>query len=199
MKVSSIFLIVVLLIGVSCANKVDTESVTSSTDSLALDATRIVSALPETLIPKAKMELSNWKEYKNVDEIMLKYYNISYTQALLNAKELADMVTSMRDSIRVDEIDKPNVIVRINVLENEALRLADMANIPSITSDEVKNQVQKIIELFSAFNSKINTIYKASDLQKSLEVDTEKPDSLQINLKRLEPKNIRNVISTEHT
>lgn len=198
MKSNSIFFVIVLLLIVSCSNKKDTEPVVSGNDSLALNASRIVSALPETLIPKAKMELSKWEEYKNVDEIMLKYYNISHTEALLNAKELADMVTLMRDSIRIDEIDKPNVVVRINVFQNEALRLADMANIPSINSDEVKNQVGKIIELFSAFNSKINTIYKASDLQKSLEVDTEKPDTLQLNLKRLTPKNIRKVISTEH-
>lgn len=197
MKTNGVFFSIVFLIIVSCNNKKDLGAVEATKDSIPVNALRIASALPETLIPKAKKELDSWPEYKNVDEIMLKYYNISHTEALLNAKELADLVTQMRDSIRIKAVDKPNVVARINVLQNETLRLADMANIPAISSEEVKNQVEKVIALFSAFNSKINTIYKASDLQKSLEFDTEKPDSVKINTKRVMPKRINRVIATE--
>ena len=81
----------------------------------------------------------------------------------------------MKDSLSVEKLNKKNVVARINVLENEALRLADMATISSITNQEVKTEVDKIVELFDALNSKINTIYKTEELQKSLEIDTETP------------------------
>ncbi|WP_457618374.1 hypothetical protein, partial [Lutibacter sp.] len=81
----------------------------------------------------------------------------------------------MKDSIRIEKLKQPSVIARLNVLENEALRLADMATIHSISNEEVKNEVEKIVEIYSAVNSKINTIYKVAAIQKSLEVDTETP------------------------
>jgi hypothetical protein len=81
----------------------------------------------------------------------------------------------MKDSIRVKDLKTPSVIARINVLENETLRLADMATISSIKDSEVKEEVTNILTVYSAINSKINTIYKASAIQKAIEVDTEKP------------------------
>ena len=51
--------------------------------------------------------------------------------------------------------------------------------ISSIKKEEVKEEVGKILDLYSALNSKINTIYKAEEVQKSIEVDTEKPINLE--------------------
>ena len=110
---------------------------------------------------------------------MLKYYNVSKLEALNNAKELSDLVKVMKDSIKLDKLDKINVIARFNVLYNETLRLADMTTIPSITEDEVRDEVKKIIDLYSSVNSKINTIYKAEELQENLDVDTETPIELK--------------------
>ena len=115
---------------------------------------------------------------------MIKYYNVSKLEALNNSKELSDLVKNMIDTIRIDKLDKINVIARFNVLHNETLRLADMANIPSITEDEVKEEVKKIIDLYSAVNSKINTIYKADELQNALDVDTEVPIELKEQIER---------------
>jgi len=90
----------------------------------------------------------------------------------------------MIDTIRVEKLKETNVIVRFNVLHNETLRLADMATIPSISKDEVKEEVKKIIDLYSAVNSKINTIYKAEDIQNALEIDTEVPVDINNPLQR---------------
>jgi hypothetical protein len=175
MKYLYSFLLVILFFTISCNRNKNIEEVIEVVDTLKVDEDRIVNSIGETLIPNAKRNLKYWKEYNNVDEFMLKYYNVSKLEALNNSKELSDLVKFMIDTIRVDKLDKINVIARFNVLHNETLRLADMANIHSITKEEVKEEVKKILDLYSAVNSKINTIYKADELQNSLDVDTEIP------------------------
>jgi len=81
----------------------------------------------------------------------------------------------MIQSIEIDNLNQLNVIARFNVLHNQTLRLADMANIPSISSEEVKEEIRTILDVFSAVNSKINTIYKVEEIRDLLEVDTETP------------------------
>ena len=169
----SIFSILFLLLA-SCNNTKKVENTNDIKDSIE-NSGRIVNTINVTLISSAKKDLDNWKEYKNLDDFLIKYYNISYFDALDNAKELSGLVKSLKDSLSVEKLNKKNVVARINVLENEALRLADMATISSITNQEVKTEVDKIVELFDALNSKINTIYKTEELQKSLEIDTETP------------------------
>ncbi|MFA5296886.1 MAG: hypothetical protein WC389_01620 [Lutibacter sp.] len=153
--------------------------VAEKTDSLKLDVNRIENRIGETLIPEAKEALANWKEYQDVDELLLKYYSITTLEALADAQELSNLVELMGDSIRVEKLKKPNIIARINVLHNETLRLADMATIPSISTKEVKEEVSNIVLIYSAINSKINTIYQAETIQKTLEVDTEVPVEIQ--------------------
>jgi hypothetical protein len=173
------FLLIILLTGFSCNKNKDTQEVTEISDSLKLDENHIENKIGETLIPEAKVDMDNWKEYQLVDELLLKYYSISTLEALSNADELSRLVKMMKDSIKIEKLKKPNIIARINVLENETLRLADMATIPSITKDEVKAEVGYIVAIYSAFNAKINTIYKSESIQNMLEVDTEVPIDLQ--------------------
>ncbi|MDO9275686.1 MAG: hypothetical protein Q7T92_09080 [Lutibacter sp.] len=173
------FLLFILLLSFSCNRNKETAQVSEKADSLKLDANRIENRIGETLIPEAKAEMDNWKEYQNVDELMLKYYSITTLEALTNAEELSNLVKSMKDSLRVEKLQKPNIIARINVLHNETLRLADMANIPSISKEEVKEEVSNIVAIYSAMNSKINTIYQAETIQSTLEFDTEVPVETQ--------------------
>lgn len=175
MKYLNSFLLVILLCGISCTNSKKVEEVADTKDSLAVDSDRISSQLVETLIPSAKMDVEKWKEYEKVDEFILKFYGVTALEALSNAQELADLVGHMKDSVRLRKLDEPSTLARINVLHNETLRLADMNKIPSIKKEEVKQTVSKILEFYSAFNSKINTIYKSEEVQNSLEIDTETP------------------------
>lgn len=173
------FLLIILLTGFSCNKTKDVQEVSEKADSLKLDANRIENRIGETLIPEAKVVLDTWKEYQLVDEMLLKYYSISTLEALSNADELSRLVRMMKDSIKIENLKKPNIIARINVLENETLRLADMATIPSISKKEVKEEVNNILAIYSAMNSKINTIYHSESLQNMLEVDTEVPVDIQ--------------------
>jgi hypothetical protein len=173
------FLFIILLTGFSCKKNKEVQDVSEIADSLKLDANRIENRIGETLIPEAKEALKNWKQYQQVDELLLKYYSITTLQALADAKELSESVGQMKDSISIEKLQKPNIIARINVLHNETLRLADMATIPSISKEEVKEEVGNILEIYSALNSKINTIYQAENIQNILEVDTEVPVDIQ--------------------
>lgn len=166
---------IILLGTVSCTkNKPKAQTITKQ-DSLKIVNSRIEIPLGEVLIPTAKNKIEKWREYKDVDDFLTQFYNITTSEALANAKELSDLVKLMKDSIRVKDLKTPSVIARINVLENETLRLADMAAITSIKDSEVKEEVTNILTVYSAINSKINTIYNASAIQKAIEVDTEKP------------------------
>lgn len=173
------FLLIILLTGFSCNKNKEVQEVSEIADSLKLDANHIENRIGETLIPEANEALENWKEYQHVDELLLKYYSITTLQALADAKELSELVRQMKDSISIEKLKTPNIIARINVLHNETLRLADMATIPSISKEEVKEEVGNIIEIYSAMNSKINTIYKSESIQNMLEVDTEVPVDIQ--------------------
>jgi hypothetical protein len=175
MKYLYSLLLIILFLNLSCNRTKTAQETSKNIDSLKISADRIVSTIAEILIPKAKKAVSEWKEYRDVDDFMLKYYSISTTEALDNAKELSDLVQLMRDTVRIEKLKGLNVTARFNVLHNEALRLADMATISSISNEEVKEAVFKIVEVYSAVNSKINTIYKAEELQNSLEIDTETP------------------------
>ena len=172
------FLLVILFLIFSCNKNKEVQQISEKKDTIAVSSDRIVNTIEETLIPNAKSALEDWKEYNNVDKFILKFYNISVLEALTNAQELSDLVKAMRDTIRVEKLDQLNVIARFNVLHNETLRLADMANIPSIKDEEVKEEVAKILNVFSAVNSKINTIYRAEDIQKTLDDDSLVPDSI---------------------
>ena len=178
MKYLYCFLLFILFLNFSCSRTKTVKEVVNSQDSLIVED-RISKQLGETLMPSAKLDLQQWNEYNNVDDFILKFYSTSSLEALSNAQELADLVKLMKDTIRVDKIDELSVIARFNVLYNETLRLADMAKISSIKKEEVKEEVGKILDLYSALNSKINTIYKAEEVQNSIEVDTEKPINLE--------------------
>ncbi len=179
MKTIYPILFLILLLTFSCTGGKRTQANENTIDSLVINSKRITNSLGEMLSPEAKEELSTWKEYNDVDEFVITYYNISVTEALNNADELTGLVKLMKDSIRIESLKKDDVIARFNVLHNETLRLADMATITSISDEEVIKEVTQIIELYSAVNSKINTIYRAIELQNLLEVDTETPIQLE--------------------
>jgi tellurite resistance protein len=166
---------IILLFTFSCGKGTSVQGASENVDSLKVHSNRITNTISETLTPFAKKAVSEWKEYKNVDAFILKFYNISVADALYESKELSELVQLMKDSIRVEILKGKSIIARFNVLHNETLRLADMATISAITDEEVAQEVTKILNLYSAVNSKINTIYKAQALQKSLEFDTETP------------------------
>jgi hypothetical protein len=129
------------------------------------------------LMPNAKKEVTNWKNYQNAATILNSFYAISNAEALSVAKELSGLVNKLKDSIPDEKLRSAAVLTRINILNNECLRLNDMASISSISPQEVAESVKKIAEAYSGFNAKLNSVYAVSALENELELD---PDFMNI-------------------
>ncbi|MCF6224040.1 MAG: hypothetical protein L3J34_09980 [Flavobacteriaceae bacterium] len=131
---------------------------------------------------KAKNMVKDWIEYQKMDEFIQQYYHISIDDAMLNAKEFSKLSQQLKDSIRVEKLDIPSVKIRLNVLNNEVLRLMDMATITNISSSDIKKENKNILDAYFALNSKINNIIIQenlnSDVNKFIEEITSNKDSV---------------------
>ncbi len=117
-------------------------------------------------------EIRNWKEYFITDEFLAQFKTISPTDALNNALELKDLAKQLKDSLNIETLKTPSFKARVNVFENEVLRLADMTYIPSISSKNVNSQVEKMLSLFSSMNDKINAVYAKKRFDKAVKLDS---------------------------
>ena len=113
--------------------------------------------------------LKQWQEYQSLSELIVQYREISKSDALLNSAELEELARYMKDTIRVEKLDIPPIRMRLNVLHNEALRLADMATIPTITDDEVLDENNNLLSAYAALIIKINDMSKQEKINKELE------------------------------
>jgi len=166
-----IIIVFALLLGCTSCNKKSNKKsdvINTVSDSL-LVAQRITNSIGVLLSEDARLEVATWKEYQKVASLMTELYNTSKTDVLENSEMYATHIKFMRDSIRVKELDNPKIVSRLNVLLNQSLRLKDMNDIPSISDNEVKEEVVKLCASFSSLNSKINTFYKTKKLEKDLE------------------------------
>lgn len=116
-------------------------------------------------------EVEDWKQLKAVNTFIKKFEKVSPREALTNALELNDLVKNLKDSIVPVVFDIPSFHARINVLQNETLRLADLTLIPAITADDVNAQVNKTIAAASSVNSKINTILSKKRFEDEIDLD----------------------------
>ncbi len=117
-------------------------------------------------------EIKPWKEYFVVEDFLQELKNTTPTEALNNALELKTLTKQLKDSLNIEILKTPAFKARINVFENETLRLADMTFIPSISADEVNNQVEKIMVIFGSMNDKINTVYTKKKFDSEINIDS---------------------------
>jgi hypothetical protein len=174
-----ILLITVLL--TSCKPETNGVDETEGTLEVAQDEDATISSIGITLSTKSKQETDVWMTYQMVQSKINGYYSVTKSQALQNARELADLVKNASDSIKIEKLDRPDIKIRFNVLYNHALRLDDMSTINKISDDEVMNEVTSILDAFSAINEKINVIYKIEQYEEELEITSEKTEFLEIN------------------
>jgi hypothetical protein len=172
-------LITVLL--TSCKPETNGVDETEGTLEVAQDEDATISSIGITLSTKSKQETDVWMTYQMVQSKINGYYSVTKSQALQNARELADLVKNASDSIKIKKLDRPDIKIRFNVLSNHALRLDDMSTINKISDDEVMNEVTSILNAFSAINEKINVIYKIEQYEEELEITSEKTEFLEIN------------------
>ena len=124
-----------------------------------------IRSIGETLTPDASKKVKDWLEYQQLDELLTNFYSISNNEALNLSKELSITTQQLKDSIKIDRFKESDISIRINVLHNNALRLNDMASISSINPTEVKDEIQKILDAFSALNAKVNNITNQEKLE----------------------------------
>ena len=135
---------------------------------------------------KSQELIAAWPEYQKFDELINQYQEISMNEALLNSVELSELAMQLRDSIRVEKLNVPEVKIRLNVLYSETLRLADMSTIPTITETLVAKENNNVIDAYSALNIKINNMNAQEQLNEEVSkfvdevLDERKSDSLEI-------------------
>ena len=173
-------LFLILLLTFSCTGGKRTQANENTIDSLVINSERITNSLGEMLSPDAKEELSAWKEYNDVDEFVIAYYNISVTEALNNADELEGLVKLMKDSIRIESLKKDDVILfRIEqlypfpakTLVKELKPYAKNAKFYWCQEEpknmggwfSVRDYIQWTLETINANNSKISYIGRSPD------------------------------------
>ena len=165
------FLILVISIS-SCKKKESTfvNNDSDVSDTINIDHQKDIRSIGETLLPESKKKVKDWNEYEQLDQLLTKFYSISPTEALNLSKELSTITQQLKDSVTIERFTYPDISIRINVLNNHALRLKDMSTISAIKSGEVKNEIQSILDAFSALNAKINNITKQEKLEKELKI-----------------------------
>ncbi len=165
-----IYFTLLLLIVISCKKNEITEG---ENDSVAMDSIEIqdltkIRGVGVTLTSDARKKVENWKEYAQLDLFLEKFYSISPNEALNLSQELTTSTKQLKDSISIERFKQPDVSIRINVLHNATLRLADMSSIPKINPLEVQDETQNILDAFSALNSKINNLTKQEKIEAEL-------------------------------
>lgn len=167
---------------IACKNKEQKSA--EEIDALMQENKTIKSESPIAKLNSNSEELvASWPEYQKFDELIHQYQEISMSEALLNSVELSELAKQLKDSVRVEKLDIPEVKIRLNVLYSEALRLADMSKIPTITEDLVSTENNKVIEAYSALNLKINNMSTQEKLNEDISkfvdevLEESRPDS----------------------
>ena len=181
MPLKNIFFILLTVLIFSCKKTTTTTEIADVNDSIQTNR-MVPKSTIVALTSEAQLEIENWEEYQKLDDFIAQYKNITMSDALFNAKDLANLAQQLKDSIRVDKFKTPSVKIRLNVLHNETLRLADMAEIKTISENEVLQENENILDAFSALNLKINNILSQenlnSDVDEFIQEILQSPDSL---------------------
>ncbi len=195
MSLKNLFFILLVVLFFSCKKTTTTTEIPIVNDSN--DSVQTNTIVPKSsLVPlthESQLEIENWEEYQKLNDFLAQYKNITMRDALFNAKDLANLAQQLKDSIRIDRFKIPSVKIRLNVLHNETLRLADMAEIKTISKQEVIEENENILNAFSALNLKINNLVSQenlnSDVDEFIQEILQNPDSLGT-LKKLPDNNL---------
>ncbi|WP_088323883.1 hypothetical protein [Polaribacter tangerinus] len=120
---------------------------------------------------KYAAEVANWHHLKQVDSFLVKYTKISPNEALRNAEELKDLVKQLKDSVKPIIFETPSLNARVNILYNEALRLEDISTISVIEPKAVNEQVNKVLQSYSALTVKINSLLSKLKFEEEITIN----------------------------
>ena len=126
----------------------------------------------DTLTAIAAKELQSWDSYFLFSRFVKEHFSaVSASQALELSQELLEVVSEMKDSLELPVLKTKSTFARLHVLYSEVYRLKDMSEISSIKPGEVQLQTAKIIAVFNALNSKINSVYSRKIFDDDLHFD----------------------------
>ena len=171
--------IILLFFLISCKKETikkqeDMSIVNSANDSINQETIR---SLGEVLTPATKMKIANWTDYLEADEFIENFYAMSAYDVLNNADALEGIAQVLKDSIKDEQFKKIGITSRLNVLHNSVLRLVDMSKIPNISTKEVNQETQNMLEAFSSLNAKLNNITNQELLEAKVKgIETILPD-----------------------
>jgi len=132
---------------------------------------------PIKLSYKAAKLIGNWKEYNNFKNLFAQYQATTPSEALSNADELNTLATQLKDSIRNKSLKTIPFKARLDVLQNETMRLKDMVAIPNLTTSDIKAQIDKILAAYNATIAKLNNL--AVQMQIETELDNMAKDTIK--------------------
>jgi len=166
--VKYIYLLVLLVFTFSCQNN---EGKDAEKKPKPLMSIAEIHTATENVLSTHLKEVKDWNELQDIDSFFVKFRKITPNEALSNAIELKDLIKRLKDSVKPEKFKIPSLTARINILYNEALRLADLTRIGAIKAQEVNTQVDKTMDAFSNINTKINTILAKMRFENEIDID----------------------------
>jgi hypothetical protein len=165
--VKYIYLLVILVFTFSCQNNEGKDTVKKPKPLMSIAEMHTAT---ENVLSTYLKEVKDWNELQDIDSFFVKYRKITPNEALSNAIELKDLIKHLNDSVP-EKFKIPSLTARINILYNEALRLADLTRIGAIKAQEVNTQVDKTMAAFSNINTKINSILAKIRFENEIDID----------------------------
>lgn len=168
MNNSFLFLILVVFCSLSC----ETNTQTTTASVKKNDKNTIVNHKPFSTVNTVSLKkIKPWKEYQLFDNFIKRFEKISPEEAFDNIFELKELTVALEDSLNIEIFKTNSFKSRLHVLENEVLRLDDMATIPAITTKEVNAQIDKLFLVYGSLNDKINTAFSQEKYEKEINLD----------------------------
>ena len=162
-----IYLLVILVFTFSCQNNEGKDTVKKPKPLMSIAEMHTAT---ENVLSTYLKEVKDWNELQDIDSFFVKFRKITPNEALSNAIELKDLIKHLNDSVP-EKFKTPSLTARINILYNEALRLADLTRIGAIKAQEVNTQVDKTMAAFSNINTKINSILAKIRFENEIDID----------------------------
>ena len=162
-----IYLLVILVFTFSCQNNEGKDTVKKPKPLMSIAE---IHTATENVLSTHLKEVKDWNELQDIDSFFVKFRKITPNEALSNAIELKDLIKHLNDSVP-EKFKIPSLTARINILYNEALRLADLTRIGAIKAQEVNTQVDKTMAAFSNINTKINSILAKIRFENEIDID----------------------------
>jgi len=127
---------------------------------------------PLKLNNKAAKNYAKWQDYQNFKKHFSQFISTTPSEAFSNAKELNTLALYLKDSLKIASLKTPAIKARLDVLQNETMRLEDMMTISNLKTEDIKSQLIKILNAFNATNAKLNNLV----IQKQIEKDIQNLD-----------------------